>query len=113
METLREKQRRSIMASRIQDIRKAKGLNQFDLANLMDCSQGLISQYEANTAKISLNTTTDIADALGCSVDYLIGRDAQYDTSLRGRIYKAFEGLSADRQNMVVVMLEAAAEEKI
>ncbi len=106
-ETLKEKQRKNMLARRIKEIRTSKSLSQFDLAKLMDCTQGLISQYESGTSNISLSIVIDIADVLGCSIDYLLGRDAQYDVSLRGRLYKAFEALTSTRQSMIITMIEA------
>ena len=94
---------------RIKEVRTSKNLSQFDVAKLMECTQGLISQYESGTSNVSLGTVIDIADALGCSIDYLLGRDAQYDVSLRGRLYKAFEALTSTRQSMIITMIEAAA----
>lgn len=109
-ESLKDKQRRSMIARRILEIRKSKGLNQYDLAKLLECTQSLISQYESGTAKVTLDITMDMADVLGCSMDYLLGRDAQYDESGRGRLYKAFEKLSSNKQAMIVAMIETAAE---
>ena len=107
---LKEKQRKAMVARRFAEVRKQKGMNQFDLAEAMGCTQGLISKYEAGQANIHLNTLIDICDVLGCSLDYLLGREVVYDTSLRGRALKALEVLPGDKQNMVLVMLERAAE---
>ena len=107
---MKEKQRKAMVARRLAEVRKQKGMNQFELAKAMGCTQGLISKYEAGQANIQLNTLIDICDALGCSLDYLLGREVVYDTSLRGRALKALEVLPGDKQNMVLVMLERAAE---
>ena len=108
-ESLKEKQRKAMVARRLADVRKKKGMNQFELAKAMGCTQGLISKYEAGQANIQLNTLMDICDVLGCSLDYLLGRDVVYDTSLRGRALKALEILPEHIQRMLVTMLEAAA----
>ena len=107
---MKEKQRKSMVARRLAEVRKQKDMNQFELAKAMNCTQGLISKYEAGQANIHLNTLIDICDALGCSLDYLLGREVVYDTSLRGRVLKALEVLPKESQNMVVNMVEAAAE---
>ena len=106
---LKEKQRKAMVARRLAEVRKQKGMNQFELAKAMGCTQGLISKYEAGQANIHLNTLIDICDALGCSLDYLLGREVVYDTSLRGRILKALEVLPGDKQRMIVAMVEIAA----
>ncbi len=108
-ESLKEKQRKAMMARRLAEVRKKKGMNQFELAKAMGCTQGLISKYEAGQANIQLSTLMDICDVLGCSLDYLLGRDVVYDTSLRGRILKALEILPGEKQAMMVAMTEAAA----
>lgn len=109
-DTLKEKQRKAMVARRVAKVRKQKGLTQHDLAEAMGCTQGLISQYEAGQSNLSLSILIDICDVLGCSIDYLLGREVMYDTSLRGRILKALEGLPESKQRMIVTMVEAAAE---
>ncbi len=107
---MKEKQRKCMVARRLAEVRKQKDMNQFELAKAMGCTQGLISKYEAGQANVQINTLIDICDALGCSLDYLLGREVVYDTSLRGRILKALEVLPGDKQNMALAMLEGAAE---
>lgn len=109
-DTMKEKQRKAMVARRVAEVRKQKGMNQFDLAEDIGCTQGLISQYEAGQANLSLSTLIDICDSLGCSVDYLLGRDVVYDTSLKGRMQKSLEVLPSDKQTMVLSMVEGAAE---
>ena len=107
---MKEKQRKAMVARRLAEVRKQKGMSQFELAEAMNCTQGLISKYEAVQANVHLNTLIDICDVLGCSLDYLLGRDVVYDTSLRGRVLKALEILPESKQRMIVAMVEAAAE---
>ncbi len=106
---MKEKQRKSMVARRLAEVRKQKDMNQFELAKAMGCTQGLISKYEAGQANVQLNTLIDICDALGCSLDYLLGREVVYDTSLRGRILAAMEKLPGGKQDMIVAMVEIAA----
>ena len=98
------------VSQRLTRVRKQKGLNQFQLATAMGCTQGLICKYETGQANVNLNTLIDMCDALGCSMDYLIGTDVPSDTSLRGRTLKALEVLPGEKQCMVVDMVEAAAD---
>ena len=107
---MKEKQKKAMVSRRLAEVRKQKDMNQFDLAKAMGCTQGLISKYEAGQANINLNTLMNICDVLGCSLDYLLGRDVVYDTSLRGRTLKALEILPGEKQAMVVAMVEAAAD---
>ena len=106
---MKEKQRKAMVARRLAEVRKQKGLTQYELAVEVACTQGLISKYEAGQATIQLDVLISICDVLGCSLDYLLGRDVVYDISLRGRLLKALEKLPGEKQNMLVTMSEAAA----
>lgn len=107
---LEKKQRTNMIARRLIQIRKEKRMSQHDLAAAADCTQGLISQYESGVSEPPLAGLIRMCDAMGCSVDYLIGRDVEYNTSLRSRLLRAFERLSVDNQNLFVVMVETAAQ---
>ena len=63
-----------ISATRIRTIRKLRGLSQTQLAKIIDMSNSQLSTVEAGRSQTSLRTTMGIADALGTSIDYLVGR---------------------------------------
>jgi len=106
---LKEKRIKAMVARRLVEVRKQKNMTQFDLAKAMDCSQGIISMYEAGHTKIDIYTLIDLKNALGCSVDYLVGEDVVYDTSAKGRIFKALESLPGNMQDLVATVAETAA----
>ena len=109
-ETLQEKQFRSMVSRRIGEIRKLKGLTGYQIAEQIGCTQGLISHYETGQSFPPLPILVSICDALGCSVDYLLGRDADYSTTTpRGQLQSAFERLPSEYQVAVVKMAEALA----
>lgn len=66
----------SDFASRLKELRVAKGLNQSELATAIKASPSLINLMEAGQRKPSLGTLQDLADALGTSIDYLVGRSS-------------------------------------
>ena len=108
MNKLLKIQRNAMLARRIREVRQEKGLTGFDLAKVIGCTQGIISQYETEHADPPLETLIKICDAIGCSLDYLLGREIDYNpTSPRGRILGAFERLSVEQQNMMINMIEA------
>lgn len=105
---LAEKQRKASIARRIKEVREQKGLSQHQLAVAIDCTQGRISQWESD-GDISWTVLIAVCDALGCSVDYLIGRDIEYGTGThRERILRALEKLPCPMQDMIVSMVESA-----
>lgn len=110
MNKLKRKQRMCMIARRISEVRRVKGVNQQALAQAVGCTQSLISQYESGTVEPPIDAIIDICDALGCSIDYLLGREVEYDTSTgRGKLLRAFEQLPTDVACTVLRMVEAAA----
>ncbi len=104
---LKNKQRKSAIMRGIKSVRDQKGMNQSDLAQKIGCTQGLISQYESGIAEPPLEILVRICDELGCSMDYLLGRDVDYSATPRGFMLNAFEKLTAAEQTMFVIMLES------
>jgi transcriptional regulator with XRE-family HTH domain len=60
---------------RIRAARKAKGLNQTELANLLEKSLRTIQKYENGEINISIDIINQIAKVLECEASYLIGYD--------------------------------------
>lgn len=56
--------------------REAKGLTQPELGRQCDVSAAAINQFEHGLKVPSLVTAVALADALGCTVDELLGRSA-------------------------------------
>lgn len=59
----------------LRDIRKAKGINQFQLADMVNVTQAAISQYESGERFPKRDTLIKLAKVLGCTVDDLIEGD--------------------------------------
>ena len=56
----------------IKDARKQRGLTQTELAQLINVTQGAISQWENGNSRPTLDNLVAIARALNCSIDDLI-----------------------------------------
>ena len=63
---------KSTMGTRIREMRKAAGMSQEQLAELIDGDQKYISRIESGKAKASLLYYLKIANALCVSLDYLL-----------------------------------------
>lgn len=57
----------------IANLRKEKNWSQADLSNQSNVSREMISKYERGIAIPSVEAAKKIADALGVSLDYLVG----------------------------------------
>jgi transcriptional regulator with XRE-family HTH domain len=60
-------------SKRMTDTRKEKNWSQTDLANESGVSREMIGKYERGEAAPSIDAAKKIADALGVSLDYLVG----------------------------------------
>jgi putative transcriptional regulator len=58
--------------NRIQEILKAKGLKQIQLAEALGVAKSSVSQWCSNTVQPPLVKLNDIADAIGCDVTDLL-----------------------------------------
>lgn len=55
-------------------LRKKKGLSQADLGKKIGTSGDVVGRYERGDIKPSIEVVEKIADVLGVSIDYLIGK---------------------------------------
>lgn len=79
--------------NRLRELRKKAGLSQTELADAIHFAQSMISGWENNTKKMSLEQATMLAEYFNVSVGYLAGDDieteqptAENDSELRKRI---------------------------
>jgi transcriptional regulator with XRE-family HTH domain len=63
------------IGERIAAQRDEKGLSQAKLALLVGVGVGSISRYERNILQPRANALKRLADALGCTADFLIGNE--------------------------------------
>jgi len=87
--------------------RKKKGLSQEELAKRVGTIAVTIGRYERNEIKPSIDIATKIADALGMSLDYLVGSsDAILEKALVKKITDIQKLPDADK-DCVYKMLDA------
>jgi len=65
----------SVFGKRLKAEREKRGWTQEFMANLLEIKIGTLSGYERNYRTPDLEMVTRIANLLGMSVDYLLGRD--------------------------------------
>lgn len=61
------------MANRLREFRKNQGMTQVQLADVLGCQQGLVSQYERGVHTPSLHNALLLARTLGTTVEDLFG----------------------------------------
>jgi transcriptional regulator with XRE-family HTH domain len=67
--------------------RKRRKMSQEDLAKMLGVHAPIIGRYERGEVKPSIEVAAKLAEALGCSLDYLTGiSDLQLDQELIGKI---------------------------
>lgn len=61
----------------IKKMREEKGLSQRGLADMVGVTHAAVHQWETGLADPSLKNLVSLADALECSTDAVLGRNAQ------------------------------------
>jgi len=65
--------------SNIAKLRKAKGWTQEILADASGVNRTMIARFETTNANMTIETAKKLADALGCTIDKLIGKEETQD----------------------------------
>lgn len=63
------------LGRRLKSLRKAKGLKQTDMAELLGITDRSYQRYEYGRVNIPATTLNFFADFFGVSADYLLGRE--------------------------------------
>lgn len=101
------------LGRRLAELRREQGLTQAELADLAQCSQQMVAEYEAGKRNIPLLRLMQLADALGAPVDDLL-KDSTPAARKRGpaskldRLTEQIAKLPRSRQRFVVEMIENA-----
>lgn len=87
---------RSPLGDRIVTARLQAGLTQKDVAEQLGASQRAVAHWETNSVALRADQLAALADALGVTVDYLMGREeAKAQKSVgSGKVRRAFEEVS-------------------
>ena len=73
-----------LIGKRLKDLRKAKGLNQQELGDLVNVTKVSICCYEKGTRTPNLETFQDLANVFSVSTDYLLGNDIKAGVIMEG-----------------------------
>lgn len=96
----------STFGKRITAARKEKGLSQGDLAKQIGTMGVVLGRYERDEVKPSIEVAAKISQALGVSLDYLVGNsEVRLDTELIKRITE-IQGLSEADRNGIFFALD-------
>ena len=89
------------MGTRIREMRKAAGMSQEQLAEILCAKKAMISEYENDHIDIKSSIVLEIAKALNCSGSYLLeGKKAEV---LDARIMDALLELKNDQMREVAL----------
>jgi transcriptional regulator with XRE-family HTH domain len=86
----------------IAELRRAKGLTQAQLAEMIDLEQEAVSRGERGTRVPTLHCLQQLGDALECSVDQLLQRGSTRPNDQLANVASALNGLDADERALVV-----------
>lgn len=64
---------------KLREVRQMRNITQEQMAEMADISRVMVGRYETTDQLPSLDTLVRIADALGTSTDYLLGRTEGID----------------------------------
>lgn len=88
------KKNNSALGATIRELRKQKKLTQVELAQKIECSQAVVTAYENGHKKPAIDTLAKLADALGVTLDQLVGNSALPKTTDKVRnpkLWKKFK----------------------
>jgi transcriptional regulator with XRE-family HTH domain len=112
------KTKRASFPDRLAQIRKAKGLTQYDLAEMTGISHRMIVHYENHSKKLSPDVLIRLAKALNASIDELMGfkPTTEKEPPLKNRRLlkklKVFDTLSSDDQKAILKHIEALSNKQ-
>lgn len=97
--------RDAIMANRIKEVRKEKGITQKELAEKLGITPQAVSQFEkSDSMKFKQSTLVSIAEALECSVDDLVDFD-----DIMEKVVSSIDGSKASRNSRLTTYLMSEA----
>lgn len=76
------------VGDRIRTARKAANISQLDLSIMMERAQSAINRWENNTCVPEFETLVPLAQALGVTLDWLMGRDVSSIALVRAHLEK-------------------------
>lgn len=95
--------------TRITEILEEQNLKQADLCRMTGISTALMSNYVTGKASPSLDNAMAIANALGVTLDYLVGHktDVLSLSKEKAKLISVFDRLNPDGQNLLFRILDS------
>lgn len=94
------------LAERLRQQRKLKGKTQNDLAELLNVRRATYGEYERGNNLPPIDKLVIIADALGVSIDYLVGNEEKKNIDLISTLEDVKENLTTGTAYVRNVKLE-------
>lgn len=106
--------KKSLFASRLQQVRKKRELNQDELASKAGLPSTAISHFESGTRKPSFDNLRKLSDALEVSIDYLMGRTENMSgaQAAEAEIFRDYENLTDDDRELARNFMATLAKRK-
>lgn len=101
----------SLIGNRIKAARKAKGLSQSELSELIDKSVGYMSYIETGSKKPSLETLIQIANALDVTIDELLSDNLVAASPVSNtQINQLLSDCSAFEKRVILLLVQSIKE---
>lgn len=98
----------SLIGNRIKTARKAKGLSQSELSELIDKSVGYMSYIETGSKKPSLETLIQIANALDVTIDELLSDNLVASSTVSNtQINQLLSDCSAFEKSVILLSIKS------
>lgn len=92
---------------RLTELRKAKKYSQEELAKLISVHTNILGRYERGEVKPSIDVAVSLADVLGVTLDYLVGKDdVELDKDIANRIL-TIQKLPDNDKNHILFTIDA------
>lgn len=93
--------------NRLSQLRKERKLSQSDLAGLVGIHANVLGRYERGEARPFVEMAAKLSEALGVSLDYLVGNsDLKFDKETINRIVD-IQSLSEEEKQPILIMVDA------
>jgi transcriptional regulator with XRE-family HTH domain len=90
---------------RLTEVRKDKKMSQDEVGKLVNVHGAVIGRYEREEVKPSIEVATQLAEALGVSLDYLVGStDVLLEKSIVSKILDIQKLKENDRQHVFALL---------
>ena len=101
-----------LVGKRIQAVRKARGLTQEQLSQMVDLSPNYLSNIETGLKTPKLDTFVEIMNALQCDANALLADEVDATTTQEsGQISKALAELPANEQRRIMKVIQVLISE--